>query len=72
MSPKGTSENKIPTKWLSNNLGIRGKGYYYEGEYFWDGWDFEGGLDGELSVSYGGDGGGGFIGCLGDATIEEH
>ena len=53
-------------------LSIRGKGYYYEGEFFWDGWDFEGGLDGELSVSYGGDGGGGFIGCLGDATIEEH
>jgi hypothetical protein len=22
---------------------IRGKGYYYEGDYFWDYWDFSGG-----------------------------
>ena len=32
---------------------IRGKGYYYEGDYFWDYWDFSGGLDGELRVRYG-------------------
>jgi hypothetical protein len=32
---------------------IRGKGYYYEGEFFWDYWDFSGGIDGELEVRYG-------------------
>jgi hypothetical protein len=29
---------------------IRGKGYYYEAEFFWDYWDFLGGIDGRLEV----------------------
>jgi len=53
------------------SLSIRGKGYYYEGEFFWDYWSFAGGLDGELYVDYG-DGGCGFSGTLVDANIEEH
>ncbi len=52
-------------------LSIRGKGYYYEGEFFWDYWTFAGGLDGILNVSYGNDGGGGWEGKLSDATINE-
>lgn len=32
---------------------IRGRGYRYEGDFFWDYWDFEGGLDGSLIVRYG-------------------
>jgi hypothetical protein len=51
---------------------IRGKGYYYEGEFFWDIWDFSGGIDGELRVRYGspkdGDYGDGFVGKLRDAV----
>jgi hypothetical protein len=50
----------------------RGAGYHYEGEFFWDYWSFAGGLNGELEVGYGGDGGQGFVGELSDATIEEH
>ncbi len=53
-------------------LSIRGKGYYYEGEFFWDYWSFGGGLDGELQVDYGEDGACGFLGRLNDADIEEH
>jgi hypothetical protein len=53
-------------------LGIRGKGYHCDGEFFWDRWGFGGGIDGELHVSYGNDGGDGFIGNLKDAQIEEH
>ncbi len=53
-------------------LSIRGKGYYHEGEFFWDYWAFGGGLDGALLVSYGDDGGIGFEGKLRDADISEH
>jgi hypothetical protein len=52
-------------------LRIRGKGFYYEGEFFWDYWNFGGGLDGELLVEYGEGGASGFIGKLEDAIIEE-
>jgi hypothetical protein len=34
-------------------LRLRGKGYRYEGEFFWDYWSFGGGLDGTLLVEYG-------------------
>lgn len=50
----------------------KGAGYHYEGEFLWDYWTFEGGLDGELKVVYGDDGGQGFVGLLSDADIEEH
>lgn len=52
-------------------LAIRGKGYRYEGEFFWDYWEFDGGRDGALLVTYGKDGGTGFGGKLSDALIEE-
>jgi hypothetical protein len=57
------------------NVTIRGKGYYYEGEFFWDYWDFSGGIDGELRVRYGsprvGDySGEGFIGTMREAMVE--
>jgi hypothetical protein len=52
--------------------GIRGEGYYYEGEFFRDYWVFNGKSEGSLFVGYGEDGGEGFIGSLSDATIEEH
>jgi len=51
-------------------LSIRGKGYYYEGKHFWDYWDFAGGLEGSLVVSYGD--GVGFDGNLRAARIEEY
>ena len=51
-------------------LKIRGKGYLYEGEFFWDYWYFEGGREGGLSVTYTG-GGEGFIGKLSEAEVEE-
>jgi hypothetical protein len=35
-----------------NPLRIRGQGYWYEGEHFWDYWDFAGGVKGRLIVSY--------------------
>jgi hypothetical protein len=35
------------------SLSVRGKGYRYEGEFYWDHWDFAGGLDGDLIVRYG-------------------
>jgi hypothetical protein len=35
------------------SLSVRGKGYRYEGEFYWDRWDFTGGVDGELIVRYG-------------------
>lgn len=59
-----------------HDLTIRGSGYYYEGDFFWDFWDFAGGIDGELIVRYGSpkDGdysGQGFIGTLRDALVEE-
>jgi hypothetical protein len=36
-----------------HDVTIRGSGYYYEGDFFWDYWHFSGGLDGRLTVSYG-------------------
>ncbi len=54
-----------------DGLGIEGAGYFYEGEFFQDYWDFDGGLDGRLEVSYGDDGGCGFDGHLSDAAVEE-
>jgi hypothetical protein len=64
-----------PRNWAKVQCGkplkIRGKGYYYEGEFFWDYWSFEGGFEGSLLVSYGQDGGVGFEGKLRDASIQE-
>lgn len=34
-------------------LSIRGKGYGYEGDFFWDYWQFVGGLDDRLEVCFG-------------------
>jgi hypothetical protein len=53
-----------------HNLRIRSVGYY-EGASQWEYWNFGGGLNGELIVEYGNDGGQGFIGRLSDAMIEE-
>jgi hypothetical protein len=53
-------------------LGIRGKGYHCDGEFFWDYWSFGGGLDGELRVSYGSDGADRGFWNLKSAQIEEH
>jgi hypothetical protein len=50
---------------------IRGEGCNYEGEFFWDYWQYSGGLDGSLIVEYGEGGGTGFVGKLSDAEIEE-
>jgi hypothetical protein len=35
-----------------DDVRIKGKGYWYEGEWFQDTWYFSGGLDGELRVCY--------------------
>jgi hypothetical protein len=51
-------------------LRIRSPGFSEEG-FQWEYWNFAGGLDGDLVVEYGDDGGTGFIGKLDDATIEE-
>lgn len=51
-------------------LKIRSRGFY-EGASQWEYWSFAGGLDGDLLVEYGEDGGVGFVGKLRDATIEE-
>ena len=65
-----------PRNWAAVKSGRshsqRGKGYRYEGEFFWDYWSFEGGLDGKLEVYYGDDAAGGFLGKLRDADITEH
>jgi hypothetical protein len=65
-----------PSKWAKVKGGkpllIRGRGYSYEGEFFQDTWDFGGGLDGELTVWYGDDGGQGFVGHLTEAEIVEY
>jgi hypothetical protein len=56
---------------------VFGGGFPYEAEYFFDDWRFRGGVEGELLVTYSGpngdgsDTGDGFVGKLGDATIEE-
>lgn len=58
-------------------LTIRGKGFYDEGRFFWDYWEFGGGISGNLCVRYGSypnDGshdGEGYVGHLHDATIQE-
>lgn len=54
-----------------NPVRIRGKGYRYEGDFFWDYWSFGGGFHGTLLVEYGADGGVGFDGRLSAANIEE-
>jgi hypothetical protein len=48
-----------------HSVTINGKGYFYEGERFQDVWNFAGGLDGELRVSYGD--ADGFVGTARDA-----
>ncbi len=64
-----------PRNWTRVKAGkplrIRGKGYIYEAERFQDYWNFAGGMDGELEVTYGNDGAVGFIGRLRDAKIED-
>jgi len=54
-----------------NPLDKDGEGYCYDGEDFEDRWSFEGGLDSNLIVNYGDDGGVGFDGNLSDCEIEE-
>jgi hypothetical protein len=54
---------------------IRGKAYYYEGEFFWDYWDFSGGIDRRLEVRYsspkdGAYSGQGFVGSMREALVE--
>jgi len=49
---------------------IRSPGYSEEG-FQWKYWNFAGGLDGDLVVAYGPDGGQGFVGKLYDAWIAE-
>ena len=65
-----------PRNWAKVKSGSahrqRGKGYYDGPEFFWDYWAFSGGLDGDLTVDYGSDGGQGFTGKLRTAKIEEH
>lgn len=59
-------------------LEIEGDGYAYEGEFFVDTWSFEGGIDGNLVVTYrpaeGGamDEGTGYQGALSGADIQHH
>lgn len=74
----GHSITLSPRNWArvvsGKELSIRGKGYHYEGEFFWDYWHFTGGLEGDLTVSYGNHGdysATGFDGKLGDAIITE-
>lgn len=52
------------------NLRIRSSGFSEDGPQ-WEYWNFSGGLDGDLVVEYGEDGGMGFQGKLGDAIIED-
>jgi len=65
-----------PRNWAKVKSGTahrqRGKGYYCGTEFFWDYWEFSGGLDGDLTVGYGNDGGEGFVGSLSDAIIREN
>ena len=49
-------------------LSIRGKGYIYEGEFFWDHWHFNTYENNEIYVTYGNDGGEGFIGSFSSAV----
>jgi hypothetical protein len=53
--------------------GTRGKTYYYEGERFGCYWSFNGrGKPGSLVVSYGNDGGEGYVGSWSGADITEN
>ena len=47
---------------------LRGKGYRYEGKFFWDYWSFNTKAKSSLVVTYGDEGGEGFVGSLKDAT----
>jgi len=68
LSPDQWSEVKS-----GEGLGVEGDGYYYEGEFFEDFWNFGSAEEAySLEVSYGHDGGTGYIGSLSDATVEEH
>ena len=51
-------------------LRLRGTGYRYEGDFFWDYWTFNQETVGELFVDYGDDGGQGWIGTWGSALEE--
>lgn len=52
------------------NFRKKGRGYWYEGEFFQDYWGFNGDGPGSLIVWYGDDGGQGFVGQVDDAIIE--
>jgi hypothetical protein len=53
--------------------GTGGETYHYEGERFSCYWDFNGrGEPGSLIVSYGNDGGEGYVGTWADVDITEH
>ena len=51
-------------------LRIRSNGAH-EGGSQWEYWSFSGGLNGDLTVYYGEDGGVGFVGKMSEAFIEE-
>lgn len=67
LSPKNWAKIKA-----GKPLRIRGKGYRYEDEFFWDYWSFGGGLRGSLMVTYGDDGAVGFDGPLSEARIADY
>lgn len=48
-----------------------GEGYAYDGEKFDDYWWFEGGENGKVEVTYGDDGGTGYLGYLSDDEIDK-
>jgi hypothetical protein len=52
-------------------LQIKSRGFNDEGGFQWEYWSFSGGLEGDLIVEYGDEGGTGFNGTLDDAMIEE-
>lgn len=62
-------------KWAKVQAGkpltVRGKGYGYEGEFFWDYWDFSGGMNGELAVRYGRPNEGDYSAVGWDGTVGE-
>lgn len=66
-----------PRNWrrvlAGKSLYVRGKGYYYDGEFYRDYWSFndEGKEKGSVTVYYGDDGGTGFSGSIDDLEIEE-
>ena len=55
---------------------IRGDGYAYEGQFYWDYWDFSGGLNGELRIRYGSpdeedDSAEGFVGSIREVLVKD-